>query len=69
MEIIFEPETNQEQRNKALAAEDLEDLRIKSKYPEEFIELKTFFRMYKDELFKDPKNANLRKEVHEVMNG
>ncbi len=64
MRVIFEKDTTQEQRWKVV-----EHYLNKKKYKDKATiqEFKNFFRIYKDEIWNDPKNAHLRRDNKEVI--
>lgn len=63
--LVFEPDTTQEQRQKVIGhyLKEKHDALIMAKEDPIFIEFKNFFRIYWQDIMKDPSNAHLRREV------
>jgi len=65
MVIILEPGLTEEQKSKAIGYNKAQDEDLKAKNPELFMLCKNFWRLYKNEILSDSKNAHLKKAIEE----
>ena len=63
--LVFEPDTTQEQRMKVLKSyfDESDDKVNKAHRHPLFQEIKTILRLMEKDIFNDPNNAHLRREV------
>ena len=62
---ILEPNLTDEQIVKLYLHYKEQDEKLKEKHPKLFLECKNFWRLYKNEILRDPKNAHLRRSIYE----